>query len=111
MTAPQVWRPIETVLRDPLAIADASTVSDSDLAPAAIIKPNSRSETWAVKPNASHRWVYRRRHGPDMVVLIKCFDSDTSVARRSPHSAFRYQENEEAPSRKSIEVRAMLFYA
>lgn len=108
--APQVWRPIETVLRDPLAIADASTVLDSDLVPAAIIKPNSRSETWAVKPNTAHRWVYRHRHGPDMVVLIKCFDSDTSVARRSPHSAFRHQQHKEDPGRKSIEVRALVFH-
>lgn len=107
---PQVWRPIETVLRDPLAIADASTVLDSDLVPASIIKPNSRSETWAVQPNAAHRWFYRREHAPDMVVLIKCFDSDTSVARRSPHSAFKYEEHKEDPGRKSIEVRALVFY-
>lgn len=45
-----------------------------------------------------------------MVVLIKCFDSDTSVARRSPHSAFKYEEHKEDPGRKSIEVRALVFY-
>lgn len=45
-----------------------------------------------------------------MVVLIKCFDSDTSVARRSPHSAFRYKENKEDPGRQSIEVRALVLY-
>lgn len=105
-----VWRPIETVLRDPLAVADASTVLDSDLAPAAVIKPDSRSETWSVKPNAAHRWFYKYRHGPDTAVLIKCFDSDTSVARRSPHSAFSFQENEKDADRKSIEVRALVFH-
>lgn len=110
MIALQVWRPIKTVLRDPLAIADASTVLDSDLVSAAIIKPNSKSETWAVKPNAAHRWFYRHEHAPDMVVLIKCFDSDISVARRSPHSAFRNEDHKEHPGRESIEVRALVFY-
>lgn len=110
MVTLQVWRPIETVLRDPLAIADASSVLDSDLLPSDIIKPNSRSQTWAVKPNTAHRWFYKYRHGPDEVVLIKCFDSDTSVARRSPHSAFHFQEDEKDPGRKSIEVRALVFH-
>lgn len=109
-TALQVWRPVEKVLRDPLAIADASTVPDSDLVPAAVIKPSSRSETWAVRPNVAHRWFYRHEHGPDMAVLIKCFDSDTSVVRRSPHSAFKYHTHEEEPGRKSIEVRALVFH-
>ena len=98
------------MLRDPLAIADASSVLDSDLVPAAVVKPSSRSETWSVMPNAAHRWFYKYRHGPDEAVLIKCFDSDVSVARRSPHSAFSFQENENDPGRKSIEVRALLFY-
>ena len=110
MTAPQVWRPIDTVLRDPLAIADASTVLDSDLIPASIIKPNSRSETWAVMPNPAHQWFYKHKHKPEEAVLIKCFDSDTSVARRSPHSAFKFEEHKQDPGRKSIEVRALVFY-
>ncbi|KAK2616137.1 hypothetical protein N8I77_002844 [Diaporthe amygdali] len=106
-----VWRPIETVLRDPLAIADASTVSDTDLLPASVVKPDSRSETWAVKPNPAHRWFFKHNHAPDEVVLIKCFDSDEFVARRSPHSAFKIQEQDDGPSRKSIEVRALVFYS
>ena len=110
MITQQVWRPIETVLRDPLAIADASTVSDSDLAPAAVIKPDSRSETWSVKPNAAHQWFYKYRHGPDTAVLIKCFDSETDRARLTPHTAFVDATSpKDAPPRQSIEVRTLVF--
>lgn len=105
-----VWRPINTVLRDPLAVADARSVADADLIPASVVKPNGRSETWTVKPNSAHRWLYKYKQQPDEVLLIKCFDSDKSVARRVPHSAFKDEDHDEEPYRESIEVRAILLY-
>lgn len=106
----KVWRPINTVLRDPLAVADARSVADADLIPASVVKPNGRSETWTVKPNSAHRWLYKYKQQPDEVLLIKCFDSDKSVARRVPHSAFKDEGHDEKPYRESIEVRAILLY-
>ncbi|KAI8277991.1 hypothetical protein K4K60_006568 [Colletotrichum sp. SAR11_57] len=38
-----VWRPIKTVLRDPLAVAEAGSVSDSDLVVTDLIYPNRRA--------------------------------------------------------------------
>ncbi|KUI62393.1 Uncharacterized protein in dcmA 3'region [Cytospora mali] len=105
-----VWRPIKTVLRDPLAVADARSVSDEDLLPASVIKPNSRSETWTVRPNSAHRWFFKYKQQPDEVMVIKCFDSSESVARRVPHSAFKDRDHDEEPHRESIEVRAILLY-
>lgn len=105
-----MWRPIKTVLRDPFAVADARSVADEDLLPASVIKPNGRSETWTVKPNATHRWFYKYRQQPDEVLVIKCFDSDNSVARRVPHSAFKDKNHDEDPHRESVEVRALVIY-
>ncbi|KAK8118500.1 uncharacterized protein PG998_003126 [Apiospora kogelbergensis] len=128
-----VWRPIKTVYQNPLAVADARSVSEDCLIAAEVLYESSgqRSETWAVKPPPSgthgqHRWYYKHAQRPDEVMLIKCFDSDVAnEARRTPHSAFEIppaspdsQNNEgdgkddaaNRSGRESIEVRALVFY-
>ena len=107
-----VWRPIRRVQRDPLAIADAHSVPDSDLVPVKLIYPDREGETYTVRPNPAHRWFYKAGLGPEEVILIKCFDSETDGrARRVPHSAFEIPgTGEEVEGRESIEVRALVFY-
>lgn len=107
-----VWRPISTVRRDPLAVAEAHSVPDSDLVVTELIYPNRRGETYAVKHNPSHRWFYKSGLTPQEVLLIKCFDSKTDGrARRVPHTAFvDTSAPEDAPVRESIEVRCLVFH-
>jgi hypothetical protein len=50
-----VWRPIKTVQRDPLAVAEASSVDDKSLVVTELIYPNRRGETLAVKHDPAHR--------------------------------------------------------
>ncbi|KAL1598002.1 low-affinity methionine permease [Paraconiothyrium brasiliense] len=50
-----VWRPIKTVQRDPLAVAEANSVSDDSLVVTKLIYPNREGETYAVKYDAGHR--------------------------------------------------------
>jgi hypothetical protein len=108
-----VWRPIKTIYKDPLGVASAGSVPDSDLVGAALIYPNRKGETYTVKPNSAHKWFYKYAQRPDEVTLIKCFDSvdDGSVARRVPHTAFVNPDEEHREARESIEVRALVFYA
>ncbi|KHN94627.1 uncharacterized protein MAM_07533 [Metarhizium album ARSEF 1941] len=107
-----VWRPISTVERDPLAVADAGSVPDSDLVVTELVYPDRRGETYAVRHNAGHRWFYRSGLRPHQVLLIKCFDSKTDGrARRVPHTAFEDAgARKDAPPRESIEVRALVFH-
>ncbi|KAI3318683.1 hypothetical protein HD806DRAFT_309011 [Xylariaceae sp. AK1471] len=108
-----IWRPLKTVLKDPLAVADASSVLDSDLVAASILYPKGdRDETWTMLPNDAHRWYFKYAQEPDEVVLIKCFDSATTpgLARRVPHSAFEDPGMAGRESRESIEARALVFY-
>jgi hypothetical protein len=99
------------VLKDPLAVADAHSVPDSDLVGAALIYPNRRGETFTVKPNPNHAWYFKYGQRPDEVTLIKCYDSlKDGRARRVPHSAFTDPAEEDKYSRESIEVRALVFY-
>lgn len=50
-----VWRPIKTVRRDPLAVAEANSVSDESLVVTELIYPNRRGETYAVKHDPKHQ--------------------------------------------------------
>ncbi|KAI8226526.1 Hydroxylase/desaturase asaB [Colletotrichum sp. SAR 10_86] len=107
-----VWRPIKTVQRDPLAVAEAGSVSDSDLVVTDLIYPNRRGETYQVKHRAEHQWYYKAGLTPEEVILIKCFDTKTDGrARRVPHTAFvDPTAGPDAPPRESIEVRALVFH-
>ncbi|KAJ4305756.1 hypothetical protein N0V90_001287 [Kalmusia sp. IMI 367209] len=105
-----VWRPIQTVLKDPIAVADAYSVPDADLVAAEMTEDGFKGEQWVVRHNPDHRWYYKHQLTPSEVLLIKCFDSDTSVARRSLHSAFEDPTYQNRESRQSIEVRCLVCY-
>ncbi|KAL1841569.1 hypothetical protein VTJ49DRAFT_6942 [Mycothermus thermophilus] len=104
------WRPIKPIYKDPLAVADATTVSDEDLVPARVIYPDHERETWTVKPSEAHRWYFKYAQQPDEVLLFKCYDSTDAVARRAPHTAFEDPRHTDGPWRESIEIRSMVFY-
>ncbi len=109
-----VWRPIHGPLQDmPLALCDARTVAPGDLIPSALVYRDRTGETYAVRHNPAHRWVY----APDMrrgeAWLFKCFDSDrANPARFAPHTAF---DDPTAPAdrrpRESIELRTLVLFS
>jgi len=106
-----VWRPIKTILKDPLAVADAHSVPDDDLVPVALIYPDRRGETYTVRPNPQHQWYYLYGQTPQEVLLIKCFDSKLDGrARRVPHTAFVNPATVDEYARESIEVRCLVFH-
>lgn len=107
-----VWRPIKTVERDPLGVADAHSVVEEDLVPIGLIYPTRKGETLAVRHSPAHRWYYKKGLTPQEVLLIKCFDSKTDGrARRIPHTAFVDPSSKhDAPPRESIEVRCLVFH-
>ncbi|KAF1992998.1 hypothetical protein P154DRAFT_107421 [Amniculicola lignicola CBS 123094] len=105
-----IWRPIETILKDPIAVAGADSVPDADLVGAEMTEDDFKGESWVVRHNPSHQWYYKHRMTPRDVLLIKCFDSDSSVARRSLHSAFEDPTYYNGESRQSIEVRCLVCY-
>jgi hypothetical protein len=112
-----VWRPIKTILKDPLGVAAANSVEEDDLVPIKLIYPDRVGETLSVRPekegrtDGGHQWHYLFKQAPDEVTLIKCFDSKTDGrARRVPHSAFSDEEFADEAARESIEVRALVFH-
>jgi hypothetical protein len=105
-----VWRPIATILKDPIAVADARSVPDTDLVEADMTENDFPGKQWVVRYNLHHRWYYKHGMTPNDVLLIKCFDSKASVARRALHSAFEDAAQRDQESRQSIEVRCLVCY-
>jgi hypothetical protein len=106
-----VWRPIKTILKDPLTVADAHSVPDSDLVGVPLIYPDRQGETYTVRPNPEHKWYFLYGQTPEEVLLIKCFDSKLDGrARRVPHTAFVNPATVNEYSRESIEVRCLVFH-
>jgi len=107
-----VWRPIENIVaHEPLAVADYRTIDIArDLVSTRHIYQDREGATYGVKHAPGHKWFYLSDQTPDEVILIKCWDSDESVARLTPHTAFKDATSPtDAPHRQSIEVRCLIF--
>ncbi|KAH6179710.1 hypothetical protein HBI61_106600 [Parastagonospora nodorum] len=105
-----IWRPIATIVKDPIAVADSRSVPDADLVEADMTENGFPGKQWVVRYNADHHWYYKYRMEPEDVLLIKCFDSNKGVARRALHSAFEDKVYAGDVSRQSIEVRCIVLY-
>ena len=108
-----VWRPIRgPLLRSPLVLCDATTLSEENLVASDLLYPDRKGETYAVTYNPSQRWYYFPKMQADEVILIRCFDSaQKGPARFSAHGAFDDpQTPPDAPPRESIETRALVFF-
>lgn len=102
-----VWRPIRgPVRRSPLALAEATSVSPRDLIATDQIFPDRVGEIYHLAHNPAQRWWHAPEMTPDEVLLIKGWDSDDTRARFTPHSAFTLPDEDGAPARESIELRA-----
>jgi hypothetical protein len=108
-----LWRPLRGPLLDaPLTMCDAQTVAPGDLVASDLIYPNRRGETYSVKFNPAHRWLYFPKMTAEEALLLKCYDSATDGrARFAPHTAFIDPTTPaDAPPRESIEVRTLVFH-
>jgi hypothetical protein len=110
-----LWRPITTVYRSPLALCDASTVRREDLNDSEIrggLMDENRSSLWGFNLAYSprHRWYYAPKMQPDEVLAFKLFDSDSSRVQWTGHTAFDDPTAPaDAPPRQSIEIRTISF--
>jgi hypothetical protein len=107
-----VWRPIAHVARDwPLAFADARSVDPADLIPSDLIFPHRKGEIYGVAYTPAQRWLHVPDLAPGEAILIKCWDSDASVARFTPHTGFQDPTTPAGtPPRESIEFRTIAFF-
>jgi hypothetical protein len=112
-----LWRPISTVYRTPLALCDASTVLESDLNDSEVrggLNDPNRPPLYGFNLSYSprHRWYYAPQMQPDEILAFKLFDSDRTRVQLTGHTAFDDPTSAaDAPPRESIEVRTISFMA
>ncbi|HSD41185.1 MAG TPA: CmcJ/NvfI family oxidoreductase [Burkholderiales bacterium] len=110
----QVWRAINRPIRaNPLAIADARSLSTADLIAAERRYPHRVGETYQVRYNPAHRWFYFPEMRRDEALVFKVFDSEQDGrARFTAHTSFVDPTTPaDAPPRQSIEARTFAFFA
>ena len=108
-----VWRSIgEIAQTQPLALADARSVSSDDLVLTDLVYPDRVGEIYYVAHNPEHRWYYISDSRRDEAILIKSYDSaQDGRARFTPHTAFQHPHPPaNAAARESIEVRALVLF-
>jgi len=109
----QVWRAINQPIRaNPLALADARSVAAGDLLISERRYPNRVGQTYRLKFNPAHRWVYFPELARDEAIVFKVYDSATDGrARFTPHTSFADPATPPgAPPRQSIEARALAVF-
>ena len=109
----QVWRAINQPIRaNPLALADARSVAAGDLLISERRYPNRIGQTYRLKFNPAHRWVYFPELARDEAIVFKVYDSATDGrARFTPHTSFADPATPPgAPPRQSIEARALAVF-
>ncbi|CAN8104228.1 unnamed protein product [Discula destructiva] len=116
-----VWRPIQPIMRDPFAVADALSVLDSDTLRVETFMQdlNTRTDFVEIRPPQpgapEHRWYYKYGMQPDDVLIFVNADESKKkdVPKRVPHVAFHYpgiDRNHPAPARESLEVACLVVY-
>jgi len=109
----QVWRPIQKILQaNPLALCDARSLEQTDLIISERRFPDRVGQTYQVKHNKNHLWFYFPEMRRDEAIIFKVYDSKKDGRPRfTPHTSFEDPSTPgNAPSRESIEVRALVFF-
>lgn len=111
-----LWRGVTTVERKPLAVCDARTVGESELAMGLVgtrpEDPGDFLEGFNVGYSPAHRWYYYPRMRPDELLMFKLVDSDRSRPHLTAHTAFDDPTSPpDAAPRHSFEIRTVSFFA
>jgi len=111
-----LWRPVRTVEKTPLAVCDASSVPEADLFPSQIYggldDPNRKTMSgFNLAYNPAHRWYYVPRMQPDEILAFKLYDSETDRIQWTGHSAIDDPTSPpDAAPRQSIEIRTVSLF-
>jgi hypothetical protein len=109
----QVWRAIHRPIESsPLALADAKSVEFDDWMVAERRYPHRVGQTYRLKYNPAHRWIYFPEMRPDEAIVFKVYDSEKDGrARFTAHTAFHDPATRPgALPRQSIEMRAFALF-
>lgn len=106
------WQPFDhAVERNPLAVVDASTVKAEDVLDYHYTGYGQQGKSAMPLCDSNHRFYYVRRMQTNELLFIKQLDTRRGVSKVCPHTSFDDPGSaEDAPPRRSIEVRMMAVF-
>lgn len=105
-----VWRPLKTITKDPLAVCDWKTVdAESDIIPLVLQMPHKTAHLGKWRHTAKHQWYYLHRQRPDEPLVFVQHDNRDPSGVTVPHTAFEDEEYASGPPRQSIEIKMLAF--
>ncbi|KAJ5407396.1 hypothetical protein N7465_008680 [Penicillium sp. CMV-2018d] len=107
-----VWRPLKTIQRDPLAVCDWSSVNIQDEGIAThFTLPNGWNELGRYAFSPRQRWYYLSGQQPNEPLIFTQFDSSKvdEGGFTVPHSAFVDPEYSDSAARESLEIKMFAF--
>ena len=108
-----VWRPLSKVVQNyPLALCDSTTLSvERDIVSVPrVSKDGRKGEIQMAHYHPDHQWYYFPGMTSQDILLIKTYDSKTTVNRYTIHTSIKLPEVDESITRESIESRSLLFF-
>ena len=106
------WQPFDhAVERNPLAIVDASTVKAEDVLDYYYTGYGQKGKSAMPLYDPNHRFYYVRGMKTDELLFIKQLDTRRGLSKVCPHTSFDDPGSpDDAPPRRSIEVRMMAVF-
>ena len=106
------WQPFDhAVERNPLAVVDASTVQAGDVLDYHYTGYGQKGKSAMPLHDPDHRFYYVQRMKTDELLFIKQLDTRQGVSKVCPHTSFDDPGSpDDAPPRRSIEVRMMAVF-
>ncbi|KAG9251281.1 GA4 desaturase [Emericellopsis atlantica] len=119
-----IWRPLKTVKRDPLAVADYRTYSNEDYVPVGVNTPclgrpgtseTHSAECYLARHSQRHKWYWIDEQKPEEALVLKFFDSDSEEphgvsAGGVLHSSVELPGTEGEEARESLEIRCLCIW-
>ncbi|KAI0123975.1 hypothetical protein BJ170DRAFT_637762 [Xylariales sp. AK1849] len=116
-----VWRPLQAVKRDPLALGDQRTFDAEHYIPVKVKTPclgrSGVSEThdaegYPARYSEGHKWYWIDEQKPEEVLIIRLFDSDAEkeggkASGGTLHSSVDLPGTEGEEARESLELRCL----
>ncbi|PWY90412.1 hypothetical protein BO94DRAFT_593231 [Aspergillus sclerotioniger CBS 115572] len=107
-----VWRPLKTIRKDPLAVCDWSSVDlQNDWISTRMVFPHGWNELGNLCYGEQQKWCYLSGQTPEEPLVFKQFDSAESGngGMMVPHTAFEDGDTVGCEPRVSIEIKMFAF--
>ncbi|EGG11367.1 uncharacterized protein MELLADRAFT_59520 [Melampsora larici-populina 98AG31] len=102
-----IWRPLQVIKKDPLALCDWRSVDIEKDPQAYNPRGPGRAASMQWRYNPNNQWYWLSNQETDEVAMFVQYDSAAAGHMTLPHASFKGPGDKDLPVRRSAEVRVM----